>query len=201
MKLAGGGGEVRGIGRTHHVGRAGTVDGDAVPAVDPHATQVCRIEENGVDHQRLGGVVCGDVKADLTPALERIAAGDLPPDAVKILVDVGASQAELTPGELDHEIASGIEPETVGSCEAEPDRPGISPGGKVEVELELALGAVVEEIHPVIDVRVEDPLVGGDPGLPASEIVAQEVVGPARKPVPPQHTGVRVGPHQPHAKH
>ena len=126
-------------------------------------------------------------------ALEHVAARDVLPDTVDLLIDDRLPLANRPHGHLQHEVPLSIHLEPVGALDVEDDAGGVSARAHNEVILELALIAVIEEIDARIKVRVAHLRVGRDVGAPLRGIVADEVVGLAGEFLQPRHARTRVG--------
>ncbi len=119
------------------------------------------------------------MKRNLISAFEQVAARNLLPGAIHLLVDDGLALADFAAGGLEDEVAPGIHLEAVGSLKGDPDHPGISPGGEDEVVFEPSLAAVVHEAHAGINIPVLNLRIGGNARAPGLGVVADEVVGRA----------------------
>src|SRR5438876_4582114 len=97
-------------------------------------------------------------------ASEAIAAEDGAPFTVHLLVDDRPSQADVATGDVQHQLASGIQPEAVSALKAERNPVQVGSGRDDEVVLETPLIAVVDQIDSGVDLAIVDPRVGGNPG-------------------------------------
>src|SRR5437588_2170156 len=149
-------------GAAAHVGVAGTVHGDADAAVIATAAKVGGVDEHRINHQSLGPVIGGDLKADSVFPFEHVAASDFPSRAVDLLIDDGRTLKHLAPNGMKDEITLGIKGELVHALKGEPDGLWISTRRDDEVVLKLALVAVVDEVHAGINILVLHTGVGGD---------------------------------------
>src|SRR5436853_637031 len=120
------------------------------------------------------GNSCGTLSTarDATRAFENVATSDFLPDALDLLVDDGLPLADHAGGRVQHEVALGVHLELVGSLEAEADPLGIGARTDDEIVFELALGTVVDQIDPRVDVLVSHLRVGRDVGPPVRGIAA-----------------------------
>ena len=134
----------------------------------------------------------------MTRAFEHVATSDFPAGALDLLVDDGLPLADHAGGRVQHEVALGVHLELVGSLEAEPDPLGIGARTDDEIVFELALGTVVDQIDPRVDVLVSHLRVRRDVGPPVRGIAAHEVVGLAWKLLGPYHLWLGVGTNEGH---
>ena len=81
----------------------------------------------------------------------------------------------------------------------QPDPARVGAGLDYEVVFQLALVAVIDEVHARIDVDISHPGVVRHVGAPFLRIIADEVVALARQPLQSCHLRFGVGAHQPHA--
>ena len=121
--------------------------------------------------------------------------------AVLLLIHDGFAQADLAPVCPEDQIAQGINGHAVHALERERDRLGIGAGGDHEVVFELPLVAVIDQVHPGVDVPVLDLHVCGNVGAPLLGIIADEVVAFARQLTDPGHRWRGVGAEELHAQH
>src|SRR5438552_8599719 len=133
--------------------------------------------------------------------LEHVAALDLCPDAVNLLVDDWHSLANGAPARVQHELALSVDLQALPALEAEHDPFRVRPGCDDEVVFQLALVAVVDEIDTGIDRAVVDLGVGRDVGAPLRRILADQIVCFSWQFFPPAQEGLGRGTHKTHAHH
>ena len=194
------GGEISRGRAARHIGRARGIhrDADALLAAVP--AQVGGVDERGVNDEWSALVIGGDLKAHAMRVLEHVAALDLCPDAVNLLVDDWHSLVNGASGRVQHELALSVDLQALRALEAEHDPFRVRPGGNDEVVLQLALIAVVDEIDTGIDRAVVDLGIGRDVGAPLRRL-ADQVVCFSRQLVEPAHEGLGRGTDEAHAHH
>src|SRR5438309_7630981 len=133
--------------------------------------------------------------------LEHVAALDLCPDAVNLLVDDWHSLANGAPARVQHELALSVDLQALPALEAEHDPFRVRPGCDDEVVLQLALVAVVDEIDTGIDRAVVDLGISRDVGPPLRRILADQIVCFSWQFFPPAHEGLGRGTDEAHAHH
>src|SRR5205814_1015179 len=104
------------------------------------------------------------LKANAMRVLEHVAALELCPDAVNLLVGDWHSLTYDFPGCVQHELALCVDLQALRALEAEHDPIRIGSGRDHEVIFQLALVAVVDEIDTGIDRAIVDLGVGRDVG-------------------------------------
>src|SRR5439155_26639431 len=115
------GGEVGGTSDPSHIRAAGGVHRDAVAVVPAAPAEVRGVDERWVNDEWSARVIGGHLKADAMRVLEHVAALDLCPDAVNLLVDEWHSLANGAPGRVQHELALSVDLQALRALEAEHD--------------------------------------------------------------------------------
>src|SRR5947207_15969888 len=92
-------------GRARHIGRARGIHRDAGAVLAAAPAEIRGVDERGVNDECCALVIGSDLKADAMRVLEHVAAVELCPDAVKLLVDDWYSLANGAPGRVQHELA------------------------------------------------------------------------------------------------
>ena len=80
-------------------------------------------------------------------------------------------------------VALPIQVGGAGAAQVQADRPHRRVGRQIEVEYQLALPAVVTEVHAGIDAGVAEGAVAGHPEMPLRRVVPFDVVAHSRQPV------------------
>src|SRR5262249_53880383 len=101
---------------------------------------------------------------------------NLLPNAVHFLVDEGLVFADVAPGGVQHQVATGVKVHRVGAREGKGDGTRVRARGYDEVVLQLLLVAVVDEVYSRIDLLVLDLGVGRHVRMPLGAVLAAQVV-------------------------
>src|SRR5438105_11220232 len=92
------------------------VTAPAVGAIRP-PSEVRRVGEHRVDDERPTGVIHGHLEADPIDAFAYVAAGDVAPDSVYVLVDDRLVLTYVSSGRVQHELAPRFDLEFVRAPE------------------------------------------------------------------------------------
>src|SRR5204863_2784761 len=90
--------------------------------VTPTPTKIAGVDEHGVNDQRLGPIIGGDVKAHPTRAFQNVATRDFAAGAIDLLVDDGLQLPDHAGARVKDEVALGINFQFVGALDVERDR-------------------------------------------------------------------------------
>ena len=175
-----GGREVGRDGIPGHVGGAARIHGNAVSALDARAAQEGRVDEPGIDHERLRAVVGPQLEAVAVAALQAVAALDRHSLAVDPLVGDRRGVGQRPARRVDLERAAAGQREPAGAGVGEADRVRVGAGGDGELVLELARRAAKAHVDAGPEGRVRELPVGREPLLPLRRVVAAQVAHPAR---------------------
>src|SRR5947207_13227088 len=108
-------------GRARHIGRARGIHRDAGDVLAAAPAEVRGVDERGVNDEWSARVIGGHLKADAMRVLEHVAALDLCPDSVNLLVDDWHSLTYDFPGRVQHELALSVDLQALRALEAEHD--------------------------------------------------------------------------------
>src|SRR5207249_6725993 len=132
------------VGETRHVGFAGGgVHGNTAALVKLHPAEIGGIREDWIDDEWQARIVGGDVKPDPLPIPEDVFAGDLDPAPGNLLIDDWLALADGPGRRVEHQVALGVDFESLCTLEAQRDAAKIRGGAHDEVVLQLALVTVV----------------------------------------------------------
>src|SRR5207245_11668865 len=106
-----------------------------------------------------------------------VAAGDRRATSSNILVDRGLALTNARAANLEGQFTIAVDPQPVGTLQAELDATGIGPRMDDEVVFQLALVAVVLQVNPGVHIAVRDPREGRHANLPVARILANQVIG------------------------
>src|ERR1700730_19310559 len=134
----------------------------ALPASSPLPPRLSRIGEQGIYDQRLAGIICRNLKADLTLSPKHVAACDLLSDVAALLVDHGLLESNLAAARVQNQIPTGACFQPLCANDDEPDGPRVRAPRDDEAGFELPLIAGVDEIYSAADTFVSDLRVRGD---------------------------------------
>ena len=140
------------------------------------------------------------MKPDPLPTPEDVVAGNLDPAPGNLLIDDRLALADGPGRRVEHQVALGVDFESLCTLEAQRDAARIRGGAHDEVVLQLALVTVVHEVDARVEVLVVHPGVGRHIGPPARGIIADEIVGLAGQLLAPGHAYVGVGAEERHAE-
>src|SRR5262245_30518312 len=123
-----------------------------------------------------------DLEAHRVAVSEHIAAGDLPPHAVDLLVDRWFSLADIAERGVQDQVPSRIHFQAIDTVEANRNPTVVSAGMDDEVVLKLQLiAAVVDQVNARIELLVSHLGICRQIGAPLRRILADEVVDPGRQ--------------------
>lgn len=127
------------------------------------------------------------------------------PAPIVFLIDTRGVQSKCFASDLHQESPLGVKAwmERVPCLiqKGKADRPRIPPWCDNEVVFQLPLVPIVEQVHPRIDVVIDDFGVGGHMGVPLPRIIPEQIVAFAREFGESAHLRMGVRPHQPHPQH
>ena len=184
--------ERAGRGREHEaVGEADdrhhTVGGDIGVVRDRatgagHTTEHRRVENAGVDDQRLRPVPLGHGEAEAPGTEQSVGGPDRAAPAIGFDDERGGRRLPHRPDRgVEHQRAVGIEPDPVGAVHVDRDRLQIGAGRQFEVVLEVTVDAVAAHVDAAIQLAVAHRGVRGHVGAPPRRRVAEEEVAPPRQ--------------------
>ena len=132
------------------------------------------------------------MKADLITVFEDKFTIYFPLDPVHPLIDHWLFQPHGFSGSTQHKIALRIDLGFLHALEAKRDDLGVCTRCNDKVEFQLILVAIVEDIHPGIDILIPNFGVHGNVGTPFFRVVANEVMTLAQKLIQPHDQRSRV---------
>jgi hypothetical protein len=123
--------------------------------------------------------VGGEAEGDAAFGREDVGSPDETANAVHLLIDQRLVLAELAAGEVEDEVAAGVDAELACSREIELDDFRVGARRNDEVVLEAALVAVENDIYAGLGIPIPHPCEMRDTGAPAGGVVAEEIVAGA----------------------
>lgn len=180
--------------------RAAAAEDDA-RFVGVRPAEIGGVDNDRIDDERLRHVVRRDVEADLSPAIQDVAAVDELPLALARpgLVDRRPAEANHLVSTHPHdEVAVAVDDEVFGPLQRHAHRVRVGARRDDEVEFQFAPIAVIDRVDAGIHVLDPNPGVAGHIGMPLGGIVADEIVARTRQPIRRRNGGIWTRPHELH---
>src|SRR6185369_955617 len=130
------------------------------------ATEIGRIDQHWVNHQRAVPIIRAQLEADLLMLFQNIIALDLFFRALVKLINERFGPHQRRASKFDDEPAGCVQLQFVRPFKMKPNALRSSPGPKHEVKFQLPLLSVVDQIDSGIDLPVNDLAKGLNASLP-----------------------------------
>jgi hypothetical protein len=137
------------------------VQRDASAIIVVGASKEGGVGQNRINHQGLTLVVFAHFESDLMSAATHVMAGDGLPRSVRLLIYRRFAHPDLGVPSSQDQVSITVDPDCTGAFKSHSNSVGVGVRSDFKIVFEVPLIAVVNKIHPGIQISILNPAIGG----------------------------------------